>query len=214
MDRRGGRAFVSRREHSGYLRWVYERTVVALPPGIAVHHHPCRALRVAGARTERQTVRLKGLDAPLAADAVILAQGHLDARTRRGTSRVGGLRRTPRSGVFATRVHRRQRPDTRDPLLRALYAGGAAATPAGLLAVDPVDGRVLDRSGVPYPRRFALGPQTDARGAGGFTRPGANALTSRQNDATARTVLALLCDLRRTRGFPEPYGKVKHHEHG
>ncbi|MFE5938162.1 FAD/NAD(P)-binding protein [Streptomyces sp. NPDC056470] len=84
---------------------------------------------------------------------------------------------------------------TRDPLLRALYADGAAATPAGLLAVDRSDGRVLDRSGVPHPRRFALGPHTDARGAGGFARPGANGLSLRQNDATARAALALLRDL-------------------
>ncbi|MEU7009552.1 FAD/NAD(P)-binding protein [Streptomyces sp. NPDC046332] len=84
---------------------------------------------------------------------------------------------------------------TRDPLLRALYADGAAATPAGLLAVDPADGRVLDRAGVPHPRRFALGPHTDARGAGGFARPGTNGLSLRQNDATARTALAFLRDL-------------------
>ncbi|MCT4357329.1 FAD/NAD(P)-binding protein [Streptomyces sp. Je 1-79] len=86
---------------------------------------------------------------------------------------------------------------SRDPLLRTLYADGAAATPAGLLAVDPADGRVLDRAGVPHPRRFALGPHTDARGAGGFTRPGTNGLSFRQNDATARTALAFLRDLSR-----------------
>ncbi|MGW2017532.1 FAD/NAD(P)-binding protein [Streptomyces sp. NPDC001927] len=489
-----GRAFVSRRTHSGYLRWVYERAVAALPPGIAVHHHPRRALHVAGARHGRQTVRLEGLDAPLAADAVVLAQGHLDAEpdaeqirladfaarhglvhlppeftadsdlsparlapgapvlvrglglafvdlmvlltegrggryedgayvpsgrepvlyvgSRRGVpyhakiaypllgerpplphhlgpaaidrllalpggadfrrdvwplvakelgfahyhrlftahperTRVpwaeferahaacppgggpeldalvasavpdpadrldlGALDR-PLAGVrhasaealqahlrtyISADVARRRDPErstdlalshallavygqlarlgdlgpwwhgfysslasgppdprlrnllalsragvvrflgadlriaaedgvfrahsptlpghvtearalvearlpeptvttTRDPLLRALYADGAAATPAGLLAVDPADGRVLDRTGVPYPRRFALGPHTDARGPGGFTRPGGNGLALRQNDATARTVLALLRDL-------------------
>ncbi|MGW0537752.1 FAD/NAD(P)-binding protein [Streptomyces sp. NPDC003032] len=81
---------------------------------------------------------------------------------------------------------------TRDPLLRALYAEGAAETGAGLLAVDPADGRVLDRAGVPHPRRFALGPHTDARGAGAFTRPRTNSPSFRQNDATARAVLDLL----------------------
>ncbi|MEU1121603.1 MULTISPECIES: FAD/NAD(P)-binding protein [unclassified Streptomyces] len=81
---------------------------------------------------------------------------------------------------------------TRDPLLRALYAEGAASTAAGLLAVDPADGRVLDRAGVPHPRRFALGPHTDARGAGAFTRPRTNSPTFRQNDATARAVLRFL----------------------
>ncbi|MEU4267361.1 FAD/NAD(P)-binding protein [Streptomyces sp. NPDC026092] len=489
-----GRAFVSRRTHSGYLRWVYERAVAALPPGIAVHHHPRRALRVAGARHGRQTVRLEGLDAPLAADAVVLAQGHLDAEpdaeqirladfaarhglvhlppeftadsdlsparlppgapvlvrglglafvdlmvlltegrggryedgayvpsgresvlyvgSRRGVpyhakiaySLVGerpplprhlgpaeidrllalpggadfrrdvwplvakelgfahyhrlftahpertrvpwaeferahavcppgggpeldalvasavpdpadrldlGALDRPLAGVrhasaaalqehlrtyISADLARRRDPErsadlalshallavygqlarlgdlgpwwhgfysslasgppdprlrnllalsragvvrflgadlriaagdgvfrahsptlpghvtearalvearlpeptvttTRDPLLRALYADGAAATPAGLLAVDPADGRVLDRTGVPHPRRFALGPHTDARGPGGFTRPGGNGLALRQNDATARAVLALLRDL-------------------
>ncbi|MFJ3585436.1 FAD/NAD(P)-binding protein [Streptomyces sp. NPDC090127] len=81
---------------------------------------------------------------------------------------------------------------TRDALLRALHTDGAAATPAGLLAVDPVDGRVLDRAGRPHPRRFALGPHTGARGPGGFPRPGGNGLALRQNDATARAALALL----------------------
>lgn len=81
---------------------------------------------------------------------------------------------------------------TRDPLLRALYAEGAASTEAGLLAVDPADGRVLDRAGAAHPRRFALGPHTDARGAGAFTRPRTNSPTFRQNDATARAVLDFL----------------------
>ncbi|MEU1135049.1 FAD/NAD(P)-binding protein [Streptomyces sp. NPDC005900] len=81
---------------------------------------------------------------------------------------------------------------TRDPLLRALHAEGAAPTPAGLLAVDPADGRVLDRAGAAHPRRFALGPHTDARGAGAFTRPRTNSPSFRQNDATARAVLDVL----------------------
>lgn len=81
---------------------------------------------------------------------------------------------------------------TRDPLLRALHAEGAAVTGAGLLAVDPADGRVLDRAGVPHPRRFALGPHTNARGAGAFTRPRTNSPSFRQNDATARALLDIL----------------------
>ncbi|WP_282089108.1 FAD/NAD(P)-binding protein [Streptomyces tendae] len=80
----------------------------------------------------------------------------------------------------------------RDPLLRALHADGAAATPDGLLAVDRVDGRVLDRAGRPHPRRFALGPHTDARGSGAFTRPRTGGVAFRQNDATARAVLTFL----------------------
>ncbi|MET8564215.1 FAD/NAD(P)-binding protein [Streptomyces flaveolus] len=82
----------------------------------------------------------------------------------------------------------------RDGLLRALHADGAAETPGGLLRVDPGDGRVLDRSGRPHPRRFALGPYTDARAPGAFTRPRTGGPAFRQNDATARAVLAFLSD--------------------
>ncbi|MEV7286408.1 FAD/NAD(P)-binding protein [Streptomyces sp. NPDC093252] len=80
----------------------------------------------------------------------------------------------------------------RDTLLRELHADGAASTPDGLLAVDPADGRVLDRAGIPHPRRFALGPPTDGRGAGAFTRPRTGGPAFRQNDATARAVLTFL----------------------
>ncbi|MFE0376847.1 adenylate cyclase, partial [Streptomyces inhibens] len=75
---------------------------------------------------------------------------------------------------------------------RALYADGAAATPAGLRAGAPADARILDRSGRPHPRRFALGPHTDARSGGAFARPRTNAPAFRQNDATARALLTFL----------------------
>jgi hypothetical protein len=81
---------------------------------------------------------------------------------------------------------------SREPLLRELYADGADATPDGLLRVDPVDGRVLDRAGRPHPRRFALGPHTDVRGAGAFVRPRSGGPAFRQNDAAARAALSLL----------------------
>ncbi|MGW0628098.1 FAD/NAD(P)-binding protein [Streptomyces sp. NPDC002758] len=80
----------------------------------------------------------------------------------------------------------------RDGLLRELAADGAAETPDGLLRVDTADGRVLDRSGRPHPRRFALGPFTDGRTPGAFTRPRTSGPAFRQNDATARAVLAFL----------------------
>ncbi|MFJ9409848.1 FAD/NAD(P)-binding protein [Streptomyces sp. NPDC101393] len=83
---------------------------------------------------------------------------------------------------------------TQDSLLRALHAEGAASTPAGLLAVDPADGRILDRSGRPHPRRLALGPHTDARSGGAFARPRTNAPAFRQNDASARVLLTFLRD--------------------
>jgi hypothetical protein len=83
----------------------------------------------------------------------------------------------------------------RDPLLRELHADGVAETPGGLLRVDPRDGRILDRAGRPHPRRFALGPFTDARTSGAFTRPRTGGPAFRQNDATARAVLELLASL-------------------
>ncbi|MGW1375869.1 FAD/NAD(P)-binding protein [Streptomyces sp. NPDC002446] len=83
---------------------------------------------------------------------------------------------------------------TRDRLLRGLYTDGAATTPSGLLAVAPTDGRILDRAGRPHPRRFALGPHTDARSSGAFARPRTNAPAFRQNDAAARALLTFLRD--------------------
>ncbi|MFD9433694.1 FAD/NAD(P)-binding protein [Streptomyces sp. NPDC060002] len=82
-----------------------------------------------------------------------------------------------------------------DPLLRELHADGAGETPDGLLRVDRADGRVLDRAGRPHPRRFALGPHTDGRTPGAFTRPRTGGPAFRQNDATARAVLVFLRDL-------------------
>ena len=82
-----------------------------------------------------------------------------------------------------------------DPLLRELHADGAVETPEGLLRVDRTDGRILDAAGRPHPRRFALGPYTDVRTPGAFTRPRTGGPAFRQNDATARAVLAFLRDL-------------------
>ncbi|GAA3397273.1 FAD/NAD(P)-binding protein [Streptomyces roseoviridis] len=85
---------------------------------------------------------------------------------------------------------------TGSALLRALYEDGARATDAGLLAVDPGDGRVLGRDGRPHPRRFALGPYTTARLGGAFTRPRTGGFAFRQNDRAARAALVFL------RGLP------------
>ncbi|MEV7671582.1 FAD/NAD(P)-binding protein [Streptomyces sp. NPDC088752] len=84
---------------------------------------------------------------------------------------------------------------TGSPLLRALHEEGARATDSGLLVVDPVDGRILERDGRPHPRRFALGPHTTARAGGAFTRPRTGGVAFGQNDVTARAALALLRDL-------------------
>ncbi|MCT9107160.1 FAD/NAD(P)-binding protein [Streptomyces mirabilis] len=82
-----------------------------------------------------------------------------------------------------------------DPLLRELHADGAVETPEGLLRVDRSDGRILDGGGRPHSRRFALGPYTDVRTPGAFTRPRTGGPAFRQNDATARAALAFLRDL-------------------
>ncbi|WP_051135642.1 FAD/NAD(P)-binding protein [Streptomyces sp. 351MFTsu5.1] len=82
-----------------------------------------------------------------------------------------------------------------DPLLRELHAEGVAESPDGLLRVDRADGRLLDRSGRPHPRRFALGPHTDGRTPGAFTRPRTGGPAFRQNDATARAALLFLTEL-------------------
>ncbi|WP_269856169.1 FAD/NAD(P)-binding protein [Streptomyces sp. RPT161] len=71
--------FPSRRVQSAYLGWVYEQAVAALPPGVRVHRHPYRAVRVTGPLDGRQRVWLDGVAAPLTADLVVLALGHLDS---------------------------------------------------------------------------------------------------------------------------------------
>ncbi|MET7478285.1 FAD/NAD(P)-binding protein [Streptomyces sp. NPDC005648] len=83
----------------------------------------------------------------------------------------------------------------RDGLLRELRADGAAETPEGLLRVRPDDGRILDRAGRAHPRRFALGPFTDGRTPGAFTRPRTGGPAFRQNDGAARAVLRFLAEL-------------------
>ncbi|WP_369257243.1 FAD/NAD(P)-binding protein [Streptomyces sp. R35] len=125
------------------------------------------------------------------ADMTVTAE---DGVFRAGSATVPGMTIEARALVEARLPHPTVER-TRDSLLRELYADGAAATPEGLLAVDPVDGRVLDRSGARHPRRFALGPHTDARGSGAFTRPRTGGPAFRQNDATARAALAFLRDL-------------------
>ncbi|MFI2349827.1 FAD/NAD(P)-binding protein [Streptomyces sp. NPDC019443] len=123
----------------------------------------------------------------------------VEADEKRGIFRAGSAS-VPGEWIEARALVEARLPEpslerTRSPLLRALYADGAAATPTGLLSVDPEDGRVLDRSGRPHPRRFALGPHTTARASGAFTRPRTGGPAFAQNDATARTALALLRDL-------------------
>lgn len=146
------------------------------PPGVRLRQ--LLALSRAG------IVRFVGADMTVTADE------------RRGVFRAGGAS-VPGEWIEARALVEARLPEptvhrTRSPLLRSLFEDGAAATPTGLLAVDPADGRVLDRAGRPYPRRFALGPHTDARSGGAFTRPRTGGAAFGQNDATARTALTLL----------------------
>lgn len=58
-----------------------------------------------------------------------------------------------------------------------------------MLRVDPSDARVLDATGRPHPRRWAIGPFTDAPFAGAFSRPNTDALSFRENDRVAQAVM-------------------------
>ncbi|MEV0601418.1 FAD/NAD(P)-binding protein [Streptomyces sp. NPDC050315] len=145
---------------------------------------PGPRLRQLLALSRAGVVKFLGADVSVTADA---SHGVYRARS----ASLPGAEVTARALVEA-RLPEPSVVDSRDALLRGLYADGAAATPGGLLRVDAADGRVLDRTGRAHPRRFALGPHTDARASGAFTRPGTNAPSFRQNDATARTLLAFL----------------------
>ncbi len=94
-----------------------------------------------------------------------------------------------------------------EPLLLALVGRGMISEEQ---LQDPVEGRravtgrmrvaspgwqVVDRSGEPHPRRFAVGPLTTAPLFTGLPRPGADALFFRQNDTVARAVLTALEEL-------------------
>lgn len=151
---------------------------------------PAPRLRQLLALSRAGVVRFLGADTEIAADPV---RGVF----RASSPSVPGAVTEARTLVEA-RLPEPTLERTRDPLLRSLYAGGdgdgagATATPAGLLAVTADDGRIIDRSGRPHPRRFALGPHTDARASGAFTRPRTNGPAFRQNDATARALLSFL----------------------
>jgi FAD-NAD(P)-binding protein len=90
---------------------------------------------------------------------------------------------------------------TTDPLLADLLRRGEIAEEilvdddgtvlrnTGEIRVRPADGALVDATGRVHPRRFAIGPHTNVRVAGAFTRPGTNAQSLRYNDAVARAVL-------------------------
>ncbi|MGW0803991.1 FAD/NAD(P)-binding protein [Nonomuraea sp. NPDC002799] len=77
-----------------------------------------------------------------------------------------------------------------DPLLGRLHALGECREAGGLLDVRLPDRRLVGRSGVAHPRRFAFGPwAVGGRGTAGFARPGADAPLFRHADELARAML-------------------------
>ena len=91
---------------------------------------------------------------------------------------------------------------TRNALLHRLHSRGEAVEEVladdgdryntGRLSVSAEGLRIIDRSGRAHPRRVALGILTNRPAAGTFSRPRTNAISFRQNDAVARSVLAAL----------------------
>ncbi|CAL9354601.1 hypothetical protein SUDANB32_00535 [Streptomyces sp. enrichment culture] len=71
--------FPTRRAQSAYLDWVFRRVLTELPPSVTVEWHRTTATSVTGPPDGPQRVRLDGRDAPLTADLVVLAQGHIGA---------------------------------------------------------------------------------------------------------------------------------------
>ena len=76
----------------------------------------------------------------------------------------------------------------------AVAHSGASVTlhNTGLVRVRTSDFRLVDAEGRPDPCRFAIGPHTNVRLPGAFTRPNTNALSFRANDALARAALTVL----------------------
>ncbi|GAA2586583.1 FAD/NAD(P)-binding protein [Streptomyces lienomycini] len=74
-----GTDFPTRRAQSAYLTWVFRRALGDLPPSVRVEWHRAVATAVTGPADGPQHVRLAGRTAPLVADLVVLAQGHLES---------------------------------------------------------------------------------------------------------------------------------------
>ncbi len=69
--------FPSRQLQSAYLAWVFERVAAGRPDGVTIHLHRARATGIDDGPGGGQILTLEG-EAPLAADVVVLALGHLD----------------------------------------------------------------------------------------------------------------------------------------
>jgi ribosomal protein S18 acetylase RimI-like enzyme len=110
------------------------------------------------------------LNAP---DAVVEARTLVDAWLPEAHAALGDC--APLNDLVASGAGREQR-----------WAGFAS----GRIEVTADAGRLVRADGTPHPRRFALGPFTSSPAKGGFARPHTNAIGFRENDATARAVLA------------------------
>lgn len=92
--------FPTRRLQSAYLTWFYEHVRAALPDTVEVLAHATRAVDITGTADGPQTVWLAD-GAPLVADVVVLALGHLDAAPGSDEERIAeearahGLRYVP-----------------------------------------------------------------------------------------------------------------------
>lgn len=130
----------------------------------------------------------------------------VDTDEEHGVFRAGSAS-TPDSveatALVEARLPRADLSTTTDPLLRGLYESGEATDDvladedgfehsSGLLLVSTTDFRVLDKAGLPHPRRYAIGPFTNVRHFAAFATPRSNAVSFRQNDTLARGVLAVL----------------------
>jgi len=92
---------------------------------------------------------------------------------------------------------------TRSALVRAMAERGelselilveadGSQIATGQIRVHASDQRVVERTGVTHPRRFALGQHSTSR-APAFARPRTNALAFRHNDLCARALLTAVC---------------------
>ncbi|GHH29148.1 FAD/NAD(P)-binding protein [Streptomyces lanatus] len=72
-----GAGFATRRAQSAYLDWVFRRALAELPATVTVEWHRTTATAVTGPPDGAQLVHLADRAAPLVADLVVLAQGHI-----------------------------------------------------------------------------------------------------------------------------------------
>jgi uncharacterized NAD(P)/FAD-binding protein YdhS len=105
-------------------------------------------------------------------------------------------------GLIEARLPSPSLSRTRNALLRRLHSRGEVVEEVlvddhdryntGRLTVSAEGLRIIDQNGQAHPRRVALGILTNRPAAGTFSRPRTNAISFRQNDAVARSVLAAL----------------------